>query len=107
MISPDPPHNEKYEKTILNMIEIVIGKKKKKNLIDADCKIKCRLRINYGPLRKNYGPLRINYGPLRLNYVNKSMLKSGISDMIPEKKTFYWLKTRPLSILFSSFFLNV
>ena len=30
MISPDPPHNEKYEKTILNMIEIVIGKKKKK-----------------------------------------------------------------------------
>ena len=44
------------------IIEIVIGKKKgRNNLIDADCKIKCPLRIKNGPLRINYGPLRINY----------------------------------------------
>ena len=38
------------------------------NLIDADCKIKCPLRIYYGPLRINYDPFRINYGPLPINY---------------------------------------
>ena len=57
-------------------------KKGRNNLIDADCKIKCPLSINYDPLHKkgsllpinygpiciNFGPLRINYGPLRINY---------------------------------------
>ena len=99
-----------------------------KKKAEADCKIKCPLRINYGPLRINYSPLCINYSPLRINYgplriycgplsinygplakfcVQKhikrsnflpltpqiNMLKSDIPDMIPEKKTFYWLKT--------------
>ena len=74
-------------------------------------KKKCPVRKNYGPVRINYGPVLKNYGPVRKNhemghfaYKNtykeaifdlwpkkkKSMLKSGIPDMIPEK-TFYWL----------------
>ena len=36
--------------------------------MDADSKIKCPVRINYGPVRINYGPVRINYGPVRINY---------------------------------------
>ena len=42
--------------------------KKKINLIDADYKIKCPVRKNYGPVHKNYGPVRIKYGPVRKNY---------------------------------------
>ena len=36
--------------------------------MDADSKIKCPVRINYGPVRINYGPVRKNYGPVRINY---------------------------------------
>ena len=52
------------------MIGIVIGKKKevRNNLIDADSKIKCPLRIKNGPLRIENGPLRIKNGPLRKNH---------------------------------------
>ena len=41
-------------------------KKGRYNLvIDADCKIKCLVPKNYGPVRKNYGPVPTNYGPVR------------------------------------------
>ena len=36
--------------------------------MDADSKIKCPVRINYGPVRINYGPVRKNYGPVRKNH---------------------------------------
>ena len=34
-------------------------------LVDADCKIKCQLRKNYGPVRINHSPIRKNYGSVR------------------------------------------
>ena len=36
--------------------------------MDADSKIKCPVRINYGPVRINYGPVRKSYGPVRKNH---------------------------------------
>ena len=72
-------------------------KKGRNNPMDADSKIKCPVRINYGPVRINYGPVRINYGPVRKSYgpvrknhemghfAYKNTFNEAIFDLSPKK----------------------
>ena len=74
--------------------------------IGSLCNIKCPVCKNNSPVRKNYGPVHKNYSPVSKNHEmrhfadkntynaaifflwppqKKSMLKSGIMDMFPEK----------------------
>ena len=79
--------------------------------MDADSKIKCPVRINYGPVRINYGPVRKNHEMGHFAYKNTyneaifdlwpKKKKSGIPDMIPEKNVL--LVIDPLIIIYSVF----
>ena len=58
--------------------------------MDADSKIKCPVRINYGPVRINYGPVLKSYGPVRKNHemghsAYKNTYNEAIIDLWPKK----------------------
>ena len=69
----------------------MVKKEEKNNIIDTDCKIKCPVRKNYGPVRKNHEMRHFAYKNTYNEAIfdlwqKKSMLKSGIPDMISENR---------------------